>query len=824
MPIVNAAAQPNPPFLSRAGRNPLVQRRVGSRWGCHPSPLSCPLLGAPRTTSLRAFEHIQQSSTHTPPLRVPSWWSAGLAAAVLRSSGKNTATVGSDVSDQGSEGRKGREHGKARRPMGEEEEHGSSAVSTMNSNELDAAEEEDLEESSMHRHHHAHSTNTAFQYSFKPDSTFSSSSNSSLDTVDDSQLFPWSNGEENGAHAAGHGPMSTNSLAKSNYAVLRLEPNGNTRRFFVRRRDLLREHKLQPRDLRRIDPAIDFTKTSPSITVKENALLLCLGGVRAIVTAEKALLFEPNSPATRRFIETMVPHLQSKVAQREFGKGDNIVPASDLAKESALVQASHSEYMARFQLKNKPGSVRMPPFELEMLEGALIVATGFLDAELSRLRKRVQALLTKLPHDINPKGLEELRKVKTALVEAEDRTDTLRNMLEELMDDEDELREMNLLSRPRREERRRQRERERLERELERAREIKEELEDRLEEDEHSGAQATQNPNQLNGTIQIAPTYYVDPDGKGYASWTGGVSPQWDKPLPSVNGNGSPTHTGSSKSPTHISSSKEERQERLHALRSKFDKERAALLKSRSTLGSNDPRDLSGMSRAARKAALEAGLGQDHPLRRHHHHHHHHHTGHRSSSHAMSARDKSLARERDKLERELERAERLERLRLARSIGGEGDGDWINRLEAQLEGSEEDIMEAQEALEEMMEQEEEEYEVEEVEDLMEYYLQRASAAQSEAERLLAGARDLEESIGVSLSARRFEVNRLELTLSIASFAAAIGAVVAGIFGMNMRSMLENSILGFWGVACFILLGCTFLFFTILRYTRRKRIL
>ena len=39
-------------------------------------------------------------------------------------------------------------------------------------------------------------------------------------------------------------------------------------------------------------------------------------------------------------------------------------------------------------------------------------------------------------------------------------------MLEELMDDEDELRELNLSSRPRREERRRQREREKLEREL----------------------------------------------------------------------------------------------------------------------------------------------------------------------------------------------------------------------------------------------------------------------------------------------------------------------------------------------------------------------
>ena len=47
--------------------------------------------------------------------------------------------------------------------------------------------------------------------------------------------------------------------------------------------------------------------------------------------------------------------------------------------------------------------------------------------------------------------------------------------------------------------------------------------------------------------------------------------------------------------------------------------------------------------------------------------------------------------------------------------------------------------------------------MEEVEDLLEYYLQRAAATQSEAERLLDGARDLEESIGVSLSARRFEV-------------------------------------------------------------------
>jgi hypothetical protein len=49
--------------------------------------------------------------------------------------------------------------------------------------------------------------------------------------------------------------------------------------------------------------------------------------------------------------------------------------------------------------------------------------------------------------------------------------DTLREVMEDLIDDEDEMREMNLSSRPKREERRRQRERDRLEREREYERE-----------------------------------------------------------------------------------------------------------------------------------------------------------------------------------------------------------------------------------------------------------------------------------------------------------------------------------------------------------------
>ena len=69
-----------------------------------------------------------------------------------------------------------------------------------------------------------------------------------------------------------------------------------------------------------------------------------------------------------------------------------------------------------------------------------------------------------------------------------------------------------------------------------------------------------------------------------------------------------------------------------------------------------------------------------------------------------------------------------------------------------------------------------------------------------------------------------QVNRLELTLSIGSFAAALGAMVAGIFGMNLRSTLEESIMGFWGTTAAIVAGCLWVVFALFRYTRRRRIL
>ncbi len=64
------------------------------------------------------------------------------------------------------------------------------------------------------------------------------------------------NEHKHGIHMAPHGRFvsTITILTVSNLQVLKLAANGRMRHVFLRRRDLLREYRLQPRDLRRIDP------------------------------------------------------------------------------------------------------------------------------------------------------------------------------------------------------------------------------------------------------------------------------------------------------------------------------------------------------------------------------------------------------------------------------------------------------------------------------------------------------------------------------------------------------------------------------------------
>ncbi|KAF5770133.1 putative Mg2+ transporter protein, CorA-like/Zinc transport protein ZntB [Helianthus annuus] len=117
-----------------------------------------------------------------------------------------------------------------------------------------------------------------------------------------------------------------------------------------------------------------------------------------------------------------------------------------------------------------------------------------------------------------------------------------------------------------------------------------------------------------------------------------------------------------------------------------------------------------------------------------------------------------------------------------------------------------------------------EEEEEEIEMLLENYLQRCESCHNQAERLLESAREMEDSISVNLSSRRLEVSRFELLLQVGTFCVAVGALVAGIFGMNLKSYLEEHVFAFWLTTGGIIFGAVVAFFLMYSYLRARKIL
>ncbi|KAI4382289.1 hypothetical protein MLD38_008270 [Melastoma candidum] len=115
-------------------------------------------------------------------------------------------------------------------------------------------------------------------------------------------------------------------------------------------------------------------------------------------------------------------------------------------------------------------------------------------------------------------------------------------------------------------------------------------------------------------------------------------------------------------------------------------------------------------------------------------------------------------------------------------------------------------------------------EEEEIEMLLENYLQRCESCHGQAERLLDSAREMEDSIAVNLSSRRLQVSRVELLLQVGTFCVAVGALIAGIFGMNLKSYLEEHVFAFWATTAGIIVGAVVAFFLMYSYLKSRKIL
>ncbi|GAB2242502.1 hypothetical protein Droror1_Dr00019277 [Drosera rotundifolia] len=190
------------------------------------------------------------------------------------------------------------------------------------------------------------------------------------------------------------------------YEVVEVTPDGLISTKKINRRHLLKSSGLRPRDIRSVDPSLRLTNSMPALLVREHAILLSLGSLRAIVMQENVLIFNYNRRGGKAFIDSLLPRLNPKTN----------------------------------------GGQSMP-FVLEVVEAALISRIQRLEQRMMSLEPSVQSLLELLPNRLTADVLEQLRIVKQTLVELGSRADALRQMLLDILEDTDEIRRICIIGR-----------------------------------------------------------------------------------------------------------------------------------------------------------------------------------------------------------------------------------------------------------------------------------------------------------------------------------------------------------------------------------------
>ncbi|KAJ8764590.1 hypothetical protein K2173_006462 [Erythroxylum novogranatense] len=182
-------------------------------------------------------------------------------------------------------------------------------------------------------------------------------------------------------------------------------------------------HRVQihARDLRILDPLLSYPST---ILGRERAIVLNLEHIKAIITSEEVLLRDPLDENVIPVVEELQRRLPPVNALRQ-GQGDG------------------KEYPGG-QNDAEAGEDDESPFEFRALEVALEAICSFLSARTTELETAAYPALDELTSKISSRNLDRVRKLKSAMTRLTARVQKVRDELEQLLDDDDDMADLYL--------------------------------------------------------------------------------------------------------------------------------------------------------------------------------------------------------------------------------------------------------------------------------------------------------------------------------------------------------------------------------------------
>ncbi|CAN0904461.1 Magnesium transporter MRS2-2 [Linum grandiflorum] len=183
-------------------------------------------------------------------------------------------------------------------------------------------------------------------------------------------------------------------------------------------------HRVQihARDLRILDPLLSYPST---ILGRERAIVLNLEYIKAIITAEEVLLRDPSD----EYVSPVVKELQRRLPL-----------ANDTHQEGQSIDKSHATQQTDVDGAEEDES----PFEFRALEVALEAICIFLAERTTELETAAYPALDELTSKISSRNLDRVRKLKSAMTRLTARVQKVRDELEQLLDDDDDMADLYL--------------------------------------------------------------------------------------------------------------------------------------------------------------------------------------------------------------------------------------------------------------------------------------------------------------------------------------------------------------------------------------------
>ncbi|OMO63397.1 Mg2+ transporter protein, CorA-like/Zinc transport protein ZntB [Corchorus olitorius] len=230
-------------------------------------------------------------------------------------------------------------------------------------------------------------------------------------------------------------------------AWLLLDSTGQTQVVEAGKHAIMRRTGLPARDLRILDPLLSYPST---ILGRERAIVINLEHIKAIITSQEVLLLNCKDPSVTPFVDELqsriLCHYQATKAQEGAVDDTNCIirtSSQNVLPMFSQPQNQNEESEEKQGLENPDGS-KILPFEFVALEACLEAACSCLDNEARTLEQEAHPALDKLTSKISTLNLERVRQIKSRLVAITGRVQKVRDELEHLLDDDDDMAEMYL--------------------------------------------------------------------------------------------------------------------------------------------------------------------------------------------------------------------------------------------------------------------------------------------------------------------------------------------------------------------------------------------